>query len=89
MNTLPTHKKVLILKCLVEGMSLRSVARITNVSRNTVTRLLINAGKVCAKYQDETLRNSQCRRIRVSADDVLLLAFGACGVRPEGGKDGY
>ena len=64
MNTLPRHKKVLILKCLVEGMSLRAVARIAEVSRNTVAKLLADAGKACADYQDQTLQNLPCKRIQ-------------------------
>ena len=65
MNTLPRHKKVLILKCLTEGMSIRAVARIADVSRNTVTKLLIDAGKACADYQDLVLRDLSCRRLQV------------------------
>ena len=49
MNTLPRHKKVLVLKCLVEGMSIRAVARIADVSRNTITKLLIDAGRLAAR----------------------------------------
>ena len=64
MNTLPRHKKVLILRCLVEGMSLRSVARTAEVSRDTVAKLLADAGKACADYQDEALRNLPCKRIQ-------------------------
>ena len=64
MNTLPTHKKVLIIRCLTEGMSIRSVARIAEVSRNTVAKLLADAGRVCADYQDKTLRNLNSRRIQ-------------------------
>ena len=64
MNTLPRHTRILIIRCLVEGMSLRSVARIADVSRNTVAKLLADAGKVCAEYQDETLRNLPCERIQ-------------------------
>ncbi len=65
MNTLPKHRKVLILKCLVEGMSIRSTARIADVSRNTVTKLLVDAGKACAAYQDRALRDLHCSRIQV------------------------
>ena len=65
MNTLPAHRKVLILKCLVEGMSIRSTARIADVSRNTVTKLLEDAGKACAAYQDRALRDLHCKRIQV------------------------
>ena len=68
MNTLPTHRKVLIVKCLVEGMSIRATARIAEVSRNTVTKLLIDAGKACADYQDRALRalrDLRCKRMQV------------------------
>ena len=65
MNTLPFHRKVLILKCLVEGMSIRSTARIAEVSRNTVTKLLVDAGKACAAYQDRALRDLNLTRIQV------------------------
>ena len=65
MNTLPRHKKTLILKCLVEGNSIRATSRLAEVSKNTVTKLLIDAGKGCAAYQDEHLRDLPCRRIEV------------------------
>ena len=65
MNTLPDHKRVLILKCLVEGMSMRAVARIADVSRQTVIKLLVDAGKSCAAYQHETMRDLPCRRLEV------------------------
>ena len=62
---MPASKKVLILKCLTEGMSIRATARIADVSRNTVAKLIEDAGKVCAKYQDSVLRRLNCRRIQV------------------------
>lgn len=65
MNTLPAKTKTLIIKCLVEGMSIRSTSRIADVSRNTVTKLLVDAGKVCSEYQDRVLRNLPCTRIEV------------------------
>ena len=65
MNTLPRHKKTLILNCLVEGNSIRATARIAGVSKNTVTKLLIDAGKACADYQDEALRDVPCRRLEM------------------------
>ena len=73
MNTIPRHKKILIIKCLVEGMSLRSVARIADVSRNTVAKLLIDAGKACADYQDQTLRNLPCKRIQ--CDEIWSFVY--------------
>ena len=73
MNTLPTETKTLILRCLVEGMSIRAVARVADVSRNTVTKLLIDSGKVCAAYQDKVLRDLPCRRIEV--DEIWSFVY--------------
>ncbi len=73
MNKLPTHRKILILKCLVEGMSIRSAARVADVSRNTVTKLLVDAGKACAEYQDRVLRDLPCSRIEV--DEIWSLVY--------------
>ena len=41
MNRLPLTKRVQILGCLTEGMSLRATSRLANVSINTVTKLLV------------------------------------------------
>lgn len=63
-NKLPTEKRAAILSSLVEGNSLRSTQRMTGVSINTVTKLLVDAGEACARYQHDTLRNLPCRRIQ-------------------------
>ncbi len=73
MNTITTQTKTLVLKCLVEGISIGSTARIADVSRNTVTKLLIDAGKVCAKHQDRALRGLPCSRIEV--DEVWSFVY--------------
>ena len=73
MNTLPRHKKILILKCLVDGMSLRATSRIADVSRNTIAQLLISAGKVSAVIQDDMLRDLSCSRIQV--DEVWSFVY--------------
>ena len=73
MNTLPRDKKILILKCLTEGNSLRATARLAGVSRNTVDKLLIATGKVCAAYQDAALQDLPCQRIQV--DEVWSFVY--------------
>ncbi len=65
MNKLDTKTRTLILRCLVEGMSIRSTARTADVSKNTVTKLMINAGKACAAFQDQVLCDLPCVRIQV------------------------
>ena len=63
MNRLPKHRRVLVIRCLVEGMSIRSAARTANVAKNTVIKLLLDAGKACAEFQDRELRSLASRRI--------------------------
>jgi IS1 family transposase len=64
MNKLTTKQRSLILSLLVEGNSLRAVSRIADVSINTVTKLLVDAGKACAEFQDGALRGLPCKRIQ-------------------------
>jgi len=64
MNKLNTAKRVAIISALVEGNSLRSTTRMTGVSINTVTKLLVDAGTACMKYQHDTIRNLPCKRIQ-------------------------
>lgn len=65
MNRLPIEKRCLILQMLAEGMSMRAATRTVGCSINTVTKLLVDAGRVCADYQDEVMRDLPCRRIEV------------------------
>ena len=65
MNKLSKGKRTRILHALVEGNSIRSTARMTGTSKNTVLRLLVDAGKACAAYQDQVLRDLPCCRIQV------------------------
>lgn len=43
---------------------MRAVSRITGVSINTVTKLLIDAGNACAAYHDQTVRNVSAKRVQ-------------------------
>jgi IS1 family transposase len=64
MNKLPLAKRVLILNMLVEGSSLRSISRVADVSINTVTKLLVDAGEACLALHDETVRGVKASRIQ-------------------------
>jgi IS1 family transposase len=65
MNRLPLEKRVQILSMLVEGSSMRSISRVADVSINTVTKLLVDAGKACAVFHDEKVRGVKTRRCQV------------------------
>lgn len=40
------------------------MTRLTNASKNTVIKLMVDAGKACADYHDKTVRNLTARRIQ-------------------------
>jgi IS1 family transposase len=73
MNKLPRDRRVQIIGLLTEGMSLRAITRITGVSINTVTALVVTAGKACADYQDRAFRNLTCKRLQV--DEIWAFCY--------------
>lgn len=68
MNKLDTKTRAQILHMLVEGNSMRSVSRLTGVSINTVTKLLEDAGRACAKYHFRNVRGVKAKRVQ--ADEI-------------------
>lgn len=65
MNRLSTADRVAILRALTEGCSLRSTSRMVGVSINTVTKLLVDAGRACARFQHDAMRNLSCQRLQL------------------------
>ena len=65
MNKLPIAKRVQILSMLCEGVSMRSISRVCDVSINTVAKMLVDAGKVCAAFHDEKVRGVKSKRVQV------------------------
>jgi len=45
-------------------MSIRATARTAEVSKNTVIKYMMDAGKACAEYQDRAFHNLPCTRIQ-------------------------
>jgi len=62
---LPMEKAESILKLLVEGMSLRSIERVTGVHRDTIMSLLLLAGERSQKLMDAKMRNLSARYLQV------------------------
>lgn len=73
MNRLSTEKRAQILACLVEGMGINATSRINGVSKNTVLKLLVDAGKVCSEYQDKAFRNLPCKKLQ--CDEIWSFCF--------------
>jgi IS1 family transposase len=73
MNKLGTDERVTIIRCLVDGNSMRATARIAKVARNTIDKLLVELGSACSKFQDTTLRNLTCKRVQV--DEIWAFCY--------------
>jgi len=73
MNKMPTKTRAAILSLLCESMSMRAVARTTDVSFNTVKKILIDAGEACAAYHDEHVRNVLAKRVQ--CDEIWSFVY--------------
>ena len=82
MNKLPLETRSLILKMLCEGQSMRATARLADVSYNTVAKLLVDAGKVCADLHDELVQDVTASRIQ--CDEVWSFTYAKQKKRREG-----
>ena len=73
MNVCPDKTRELILRCLCEGMSVRSAARTAAVGVRTVSRMLLRAGEVCSRWQHHTVRGLVCDQIQV--DEIWSFVY--------------
>ena len=73
MNKLSTEERARILHLLCEGTSIRAITRLTGVSKNTVAKLLVDAGKACADYHDANVRNVTVARVQV--DEIWSFTY--------------
>ena len=73
MNRLSLEKRTQIIGLLVEGNSLRATTRLTGVSINTVTKLLVDVGNACQQYHDEYVREVQSKR--VECDEIWAFCY--------------
>ena len=62
MNQLPRAKRARILAMLIDGASMRSIARTAGVSINTVNKLLHDAGRTAKTFHDTRVRGIRGRR---------------------------
>jgi IS1 family transposase len=73
MNQLDTAKRAQIVKCLVDGVSVRGTVRITGASKNTIQKLLLELGDACSKYLDQNVINVQSKRVQV--DEIWSFVY--------------
>ena len=91
MNKLDHAKRTQILAMLCEGSSMRSISRVVDVSINTVSKILVEAGEACLILHDETVRNVTASRIQ--CDEIWSFCHAkqknvaAAKAAPEGAGD--
>ncbi len=73
MNKLSTAKRAHILHMLVEGVSMRAITRIADVSINTVSKLLVDAGHACAMHHDQAVREVHARHVQ--CDEIWAFCY--------------
>jgi IS1 family transposase len=64
MNKLSHERRVQVLSALVEGNSIASTCRMADVAKNTVLKLLADAGFACFDFQDREIRGITARRVQ-------------------------
>jgi IS1 family transposase len=73
MNRLDTSRRTQIVKCLIEGMSIRSTVRLTGASKNTVAKLVVELGAACTRFMNEAMVNLPCKRIQ--CDEIWSFVY--------------
>ena len=73
MNRLSIKARAQILGMMVEGMSIRAISCMTGASKNTIVKLLAEAGEAFSAYQDKALRGLPCKRVQ--CDEVWSFCY--------------
>jgi IS1 family transposase len=72
MNKLSRERRAQILGMMVEGNSIRAIVRMTGVSKNTITKLLEDAGEAFLFYHDRYVRGVAASRVQ--CDEIWSFA---------------
>jgi len=65
MNTLNIEKQEMAIAALVEGVSIRSIERMTGIHRDTIMRLMLRVGQNCKNLLDSYMRHLSCKYIEL------------------------
>jgi hypothetical protein len=65
MNKLSEENQSRIVAALVEGNSIRSVERMTEIHRDTIMRLAVRVGEGCDRLMDEMMRGLTCEKLQL------------------------
>lgn len=64
-NVLKIEKQVAVISGLAEGMSIRSIERMTGVNQNTIMSLNLRVGHGCGRVMDNMMRGLNSKTIQM------------------------
>lgn len=91
MNKLDPKARAQIIHLLCEGQSIRAITRVTGASKNTVIKLLVDAGKACMAFHDANVQDVKAKRVQV--DEIWSFTYAkqknvaAAKAAPDGAGD--
>jgi len=86
---LSTEQKTKVLNCLIEGMSVRAVSRITGTAKGSILSLIRRVGPACAEFMDRWITGLTCERIELDECWAFVHAKDRNLPHELRGKDGY
>jgi IS1 family transposase len=72
-NKLSNEHRAQVVRALVEGNSIRATVRMTGVAKNTIAKLLVDLGEVCAKHHSRAVVQVPSRRIQ--CDEIWSFCY--------------
>jgi IS1 family transposase len=82
MNKLPLETRIQILSMLCEGSSMWAISRVCDVSINSVSKLLVDAGNACAAFHVEKVVGVKARR--AECDEIWSFCYSKQSNTPSG-----
>jgi IS1 family transposase len=73
MNTLTHEQRCAVVRCLVDGCSIRATTRMTGVAKNTIQKLTRDLGKAVQEYHDHAVRNVASKRVQ--CDEIWCFCY--------------
>lgn len=64
-NVLPMDRRVRVVACLCDGVSIRATERLTDVNRQTIMRLGRAIGEGCGRFHDRLMRELRCSYLQL------------------------
>ncbi len=73
MNTITHEKRCAVIRCLVDGCSIRAITRITGIAKNTIQKLTRELGQACLDFQGHVFRNLKSQRVQ--CDEIWCFCY--------------